>query len=104
MCTSRPGPKGARGSLQPAKVGSGWSRPHKLRIQTLERDGLMAPAGRRVIDTAKADGSWTMLDDVEDLVVPDDLASALDTVPEARRHSEAFPRSVCRGSLEWIDC
>lgn len=63
----------------PRKAGSGWSRPNKLRIQTLERDGLMTPAGRRVIDAAKADGSWTMLDDAEDLVVPDDLASALDT-------------------------
>lgn len=86
----------------PRKAGSGWSRPNKLRIQTLERDGLMTPAGRRVIDAAKADGSWTMLDDVEDLVVPDDLASALDTVPEARRHWDAFPRSVRRGILEWI--
>lgn len=84
------------------KAGSGWSRPNKLRIQTLERDGLMTPAGRRVVDAAKADGSWSMLDDVENLIVPDDLASALDAVPDARRHWDAFPRSARRGILEWI--
>ena len=37
----------------------------------------MTPAGLAVIERAKADGSWTFLDDVEDLVVPADLADAL---------------------------
>lgn len=81
---------------------SGWARPNKRRIETLEREGLMTPAGRRVIDAAKADGSWTLLDDVEDLVVPTDLAAALDATPGARSHWEGFPPSVRRGILEWL--
>lgn len=84
------------------KPGSGWSRPNKLRIEALQRDGLMTPAGQRVIDAAVVDGSWTMLDDVENLVVPPDLADALQSVPGARDHWDSFPRSARRGILEWI--
>lgn len=82
--------------------GSGWSRPNKLRIAALQRDGLMTPAGQRVVDAAIADGSWAMLDDVENLLVPPDLASALDAVPGARDHWDRFPPSARRGILEWI--
>ena len=84
------------------KRGSGWARPNKRRIEELEATGLMTDAGRRVVDAAKADGSWTLLDDVEDLVVPPDLAAAFDAVPGSREHWEAFPRSAKRGILEWI--
>ena len=84
------------------KRGSGWARPNKRRIEALEAAGLMTDAGRRVVDAAKADGSWTLLDDVEDLVVPPDLAAAFDAVPGSREQWEAFPRSAKRGVLEWI--
>lgn len=84
------------------RSGSGWARPNKRRIEVLEREGLMTAAGRRTIDAAKADGSWTLLDDVEDLLVPDDLAAAFDAVAGSRAHWDAFPRSVRRGILEWI--
>jgi uncharacterized protein YdeI (YjbR/CyaY-like superfamily) len=86
----------------PRKRGSGWSRPNKERVTKLELDGRMTDAGRRLIDTAKADGTWTMLDDVENLVVPDDLAAAFDHRPGARQQWDAFPRSPKRGILEWI--
>jgi uncharacterized protein YdeI (YjbR/CyaY-like superfamily) len=84
------------------KPGSGWARPNKRRIAELEAAGLMTDAGRAVVDAAKADGSWTLLDDVEDLVVPDDLAAAFDAVPGSREHWEAFPRSAKRALLEWL--
>ncbi len=84
------------------KTGSGWARPNKERIERLEREGLMTPAGRAIIDAAKADGSWSLLDDVENLVVPPDLAAALDGHPPAAEHWADFPRSAKRGILEWI--
>ena len=84
------------------KRGSGWARPNKRRIAELEAAGLMTDAGRAVVDAAKADGSWTLLDDVEDLVVPADLAAAFDAVPGSREHWEAFPRSAKRALLEWV--
>jgi uncharacterized protein YdeI (YjbR/CyaY-like superfamily) len=86
----------------PRRPGSGWSRPNKERIERLERDGRMTDAGRRVIERAKSDGSWTLLDDVENLVVPDDLAAAFAAHPGSRDQWEAFPRSARRGILEWI--
>jgi uncharacterized protein YdeI (YjbR/CyaY-like superfamily) len=86
----------------PRRPGGGWSRPNKLRIDELERAGLMTEQGRRVVAVAKADGSWTVLDDVEDLVVPPDLTAAFDRHPGSAENWQAFPRSVKRGVLEWI--
>jgi uncharacterized protein YdeI (YjbR/CyaY-like superfamily) len=42
---------------------------------------------------------WSFLDDVERGEVPDDLAAALG---ELRPAWDAWPRSVTRGTLEWI--
>lgn len=86
----------------PRKPGSGWSRPNKLRVEKMIAAGLMMPAGLRKIEAARADGSWTKLDAIEDLVVPDDLARALENHPPAKQHFNAFPRSAKRGILEWI--
>lgn len=86
----------------PRRPGSAWSRPNKVRVEELERTGLMSDEGRRVVEAAKHDGSWTTLDDVEDLVVPPDLAAAFDRHPGAAREWESFPRSARRGILEWI--
>jgi uncharacterized protein YdeI (YjbR/CyaY-like superfamily) len=88
--------------FSPRKRGSGWARSNKLRIERLLREGLMAEAGLARIEEAKRDGSWTRLDAVEDLVVPDDLAAALAGHPGARERWDGFPRSVRRGALEWI--
>lgn len=82
--------------------GSGWSRPNKLRVEQLRREGLLQPAGEAVIAAAVADGSWTLLDDVEDLVVPADLRAAFAAHPGAAAHWESFPRSARRGMLQWI--
>jgi len=84
------------------KAGSGWARTNKERIVRLEAEGRMTPAGRAVIDAAKADGSWTLLDDVENLVVPDDLGAAFDRYPGSRQNFDAFPPSARRAILEWI--
>jgi uncharacterized protein YdeI (YjbR/CyaY-like superfamily) len=86
----------------PRKRGSGWARTNKARIERLTAAGLMAPAGLAVIEAAKADGSWTLLDDVENLVVPDDLAAAFVAHPPAQEHWDAFPRSARRAILAWI--
>jgi uncharacterized protein YdeI (YjbR/CyaY-like superfamily) len=81
---------------------SAWSRPNKVRVERLEAQGRMRPAGRHAVDTAVANGSWSRLDEVEDLVVPADLATALAAYEGARAHWDAFPRTVRRGILEWI--
>lgn len=86
----------------PRNPSSAWSRTNKERIARLTEAGLMRPAGLRVIEQAKANGAWSRLDDVENLVVPDDLAAAFDARPGSRAEWDGFPRSVRRGILEWI--
>lgn len=81
---------------------SGWSRPNKVRVTTLLAEGRMAPAGQAAIEVARRNGAWSLLDDVEDLVVPDDLAAELDRHSVAREAWDGFPRSVRRSVLEWI--
>ncbi|WP_306117170.1 MULTISPECIES: YdeI/OmpD-associated family protein [unclassified Roseitalea] len=88
--------------ISPRKPGSAWSAVNKRIVLSLERQGLMHPAGQAIVDAAREDGSWSFLDDVEQGIVPDDLAAALDAVPGARGHFDAFPFSARRGILEWI--
>lgn len=61
----------------PRRPGSGWSRTNKDRIERLMKERRMEPAGLAKIEAAKRDGSWTLLDGVEALEVPDDLRKAL---------------------------
>ncbi|GCL62565.1 YdeI/OmpD-associated family protein [Pseudaquabacterium pictum] len=86
----------------PRKSGTGWSRPNKIRVDRLTQAGLMAEAGLRKVELAKADGTWSKLDAVEDLIVPEDLGQALASYPQASENFNLFPRSVKRGILEWI--
>ena len=86
----------------PRRPTSGWSAPNKRRVELLLAEGRMQPAGQRCIDVARQNGAWTLLDDVENLVVPDDLAAALDARAGARAHWDAFPRSPRRAMLEWL--
>jgi uncharacterized protein YdeI (YjbR/CyaY-like superfamily) len=86
----------------PRKGGSGWSRPNKKRVERMISAGLMTPSGMAKVDAARADGTWTLLDAVENLEVPDDLAAEFDKYPAARANWDAFPRSPKRGILEWI--
>lgn len=86
----------------PRKPTSNWSRPNKERVERVTAAGLMTPAGQALVDLAKASGTWTALDDVENLVVPPDLAEAFARHPGSAQNWEAFPRSAKRGILEWI--
>jgi uncharacterized protein YdeI (YjbR/CyaY-like superfamily) len=81
---------------------SNWSRVNKNKIEYLEQQGKMTDQGRYMVELAKQTGTWTALDLVEDLVVPDEMEKLLTKHPTARTHYEAFPRSVKRGILEWI--
>ncbi|KUG58273.1 YdeI/OmpD-associated family protein [Nesterenkonia jeotgali] len=88
--------------FSPRKPGSAWSRPNKLRVEQLRRSGAMTEAGERVVARAVASGAWTLLDQVEDLIVPEDLDAAFTRNPPARENWDRFPPSVRRGILEWI--
>ena len=86
--------------ISPRNPGSNWSRVNKDHIAALEAEGRMTPAGRAMVDRAKANGTWTALDDVEALVIPPDLQAAFDARPGSEAGWHGFPRSVKRGALE----
>lgn len=84
------------------KASSPWSLTNKERVARLEAEGRLAGPGREAVAAAKANGMWTVLDDAQNLVVPDDLAAALGALPDARRHFDGFAPSARRMILEWI--
>lgn len=88
--------------VAPRKPGSNWSALSKRRARRMAAAGLLHPAGEACIIRAKADGSWSALDDVERGVIPTDLSAVLLAHPPAAEHWAAFPKSTQRGILEWI--
>lgn len=86
----------------PRNPKSNWSALNKTRVEHLRKAGLMTEAGEKMITIAIESGTWTALDDVENLVIPDDLQIALDNFEKANTNFLAFPKSVKRGILEWI--
>jgi uncharacterized protein YdeI (YjbR/CyaY-like superfamily) len=88
--------------MTPRKPKSSWTRLNRRRAAELEAAGRMTDAGRRAVEVAQANGWWTILDPVEDLVVPPDLAAALDAAPAARAAWDSFPPSARKQMLWWL--
>ena len=93
-----------RGKLYfaPRKARSVWAATNKARVERLIRDGRMEPAGLAAIERAKRDGSWEVLDSVERLEVPADLATALAERPPGAANFAAFPPSARKMHLAWV--
>jgi uncharacterized protein YdeI (YjbR/CyaY-like superfamily) len=88
--------------LTPRKRGSAWARSNKDRVARLEASGRMADAGRRVVEAAQADGSWSRYDSAEALEIPLDLATALAADEAAATHFAAFSDAAKRAILRWL--
>lgn len=58
------------------KAKSTWSKINKEKIDKLIAAQLMTKAGYESIAIAKQNGSWTLLDEVEALIIPEDLETA----------------------------
>ena len=86
--------------IAPRDGKSNWSRVNKGKIARLDAAGRLQPPGRAMVTLARQAGTWTALDDVENLVIPPDLQTAFDATPGAEANWQAFPRSVKRGALE----
>jgi uncharacterized protein YdeI (YjbR/CyaY-like superfamily) len=78
--------------MAPRKPGSMWSAPNKERVERVTAEGRMRPTGQAVIDAAKADGSWSILDSVDAMLEPDDLVAAIDAAG-VRSEWESWSRS-----------
>jgi uncharacterized protein YdeI (YjbR/CyaY-like superfamily) len=86
----------------PRRPKSSWTRLNRERAADMEMRGLMTDAGRHAIAAAKANGWWTLSDQVENLEEPRDLTAALDRDPRARSNWDGFPPSARKQMLWWI--
>ncbi len=79
-----------------------WAASNRARVERLIAEGRMAPAGLAAVEQARASGAWDVLDAAERLVVPDDLAAALEMRPPAAANFAAFTPSARKMLLSWI--
>lgn len=79
-----------------------WSKINKEKIVRLIDAGLMAEAGLHSIETAKQNGSWTILDDVEEMIIPADLLKAFKAYKGAKEYFLGLSKSVKKMILHWL--
>lgn len=79
-----------------------WSKVNKEKIKQLIDNGLMTKAGFEIIETAKQNGSWTILDDVEELKMPKDLAKEFKNKKDSHDFFLSLSKSVRKAILQWL--
>jgi uncharacterized protein YdeI (YjbR/CyaY-like superfamily) len=84
------------------KPKSVWSALNKKRLEKLIADGKMTPAGLATIEIAKENGSWTSIDKVEAMEMPEALTKAFKKNKRAKENFDAFPPSAKKGIYQWI--
>jgi len=84
------------------KPKSTWSKINKEKVERLIAEGLMTKAGLECIEIAKQNGSWTLLDDVDALIIPPDLEAAFERYPSSKAFFESLSPSIKKMMLYWI--
>jgi len=84
------------------KPTSTWSKVNKEKVQTLIAEGKMTPAGLACIYIAKQNGSWTILDTVEAMIIPTDLIKAFKTQKGSKDFFMSLPKSIKKRILQWL--
>lgn len=84
------------------KPKSTWSKINKQKIIHLIENGLLHEAGHKSIEIAKENGFWTLLDEVEELIIPEDLDAEFATKPRAKAFYVSLSKSVKKAILQWI--
>mgnify|MGYP000424538422 CR=1 FL=1 len=88
--------------FSPRKKKSVWSKLNKMHIEELFTLNLMHSSGLCKIEQAKLDGSWTILDDVDNLIIPEDLQQEFDKNLVAFNNYNEFAKSYKKGYLYWL--
>lgn len=86
----------------PRNPKSNWSKVNKARVTRLNKEGRMTPAGLELVEAARKSGTWDALNEVEEMVIPDDLLRELKKSEKAYQYFTAFPKSSRKNILEWI--
>lgn len=89
--------------FSPRKDKSVWSKVNKTYIEKLVEANLMHESGLIKIEIAKQNGSWTSLDSVEDLIIPEDLELAFKQNEIAFENYLKFSPSYRKSYLYWLN-
>ena len=84
------------------KSKSVWSKINKAKVEQLIEAGKMSQAGYESIETARQNGSWAILDEVEELKIPADLEAEFNTKPGSMDFFLSLSKSVRKSMLQWI--
>jgi uncharacterized protein YdeI (YjbR/CyaY-like superfamily) len=84
------------------KAKSNWSKINKDKMKTLIDQGLMKGEGCKCIEIAKENGSWTILDEVEELVIPGDLLVVFANYEGSKEYFDSLSKSVRKILLYWV--
>lgn len=87
--------------ISPRKV-EHWAKTYKERAAKLIDEGKMQEAGFQSIKASKDSGLWSFMDDVDNLVIPEDLKAALKKHHGATAFFEALNPSSMRFVLRWL--
>ncbi|GGB81755.1 YdeI/OmpD-associated family protein [Dyadobacter sediminis] len=84
------------------KPNSVWSKINKEKVNRFIEAGLMTQAGLEVINIAKQNGSWNILDEVEERIIPADLQAEFNRRPDAGKFYQTLCKSDQRNLLQWL--
>lgn len=84
------------------KPNSIWSKVNKEIVQMLIDNKRMTKAGFESVEVAKENGSWTILDEVEALIIPDDLEIAFSKHNGTKDYFLSLSKSSRKIVLSWI--
>ena len=84
------------------KPNSTWSKINKAKVEQLIGSGLMTAAGHICIETAKQNGSWIILDEVEELIIPEDLNAEFRVNPASKEFFLSLSRTGRKSILQWL--
>ncbi|NCU03447.1 MAG: hypothetical protein GXC73_05615 [Chitinophagaceae bacterium] len=87
------------GKRKPKSV---WSKINKAKVERLIEEGLMTKAGLNCVEIAKQNGSWAILDEVEEVTIPADLTKALKVWPGSEKYFLSISRSSRKAILQWL--
>lgn len=79
-----------------------WAKTYKERAAKLIENGKMHASGMNCIKVSKANGLWNFMDDVDRLIIPDDLKTALSKDEKALTFFHAINDSSKRFVLRWV--
>lgn len=84
------------------KAESTWSKINKQKVALFIEQGLMAEAGLQSIEIAKENGSWSVLEEVEELSIPVDLEEEFAKFPNSKAFFLSLSKSARKALLQWI--